>query len=597
MRLAPTIVLSPEERVVLTRWAENARPTDARAVRARIVLAAAGGMENVEVARVVRVHRLTVARWRRRFLVSRLRGVGQGTAASPRPAKISEETVRAIVRRTVSAAPIATAPWTTRALGRQYGVSHTSVRRIWEAYRVRPVGHRPWPIRPDPDSALVPCEVVGVFLNPPDYALATLLRRADPLGSDLIACALPPTVTSHRADPVSLASHPLHPVLSDLPDAGHDPSAARRRSKELLGFLSGVHQQLGPLADVRIVATEPGRSGDAGVDRWRVRHPNFRIDFVPDMGIWRRRAFLDIELVGRARGPLGRPAAKLASGRSLAQSLESYSSSAVPFEWVATRREVQRGKAAPLLRYELASSGHPSLAIDPSTVASGYSDAPAAETARAMARAVLQRCLRVRRGERVLIQSWTGTQGYANGFVIECRRLGALPLLLHEDEATYWASAMECRPEHLSRLGEHCRAALERSDVLVSFFGPSDRARYHALLPKVRSRLGEYQDALFRAAARAGGRAVQMAIGRASPASARFYGVDLAAWRSELVEGALVEPRELRRRAHRLLGPLAHGRSIEITHPNGTDLRLRLKQRLPQVSDGEVPASQLPGEW
>ncbi|MCI4346218.1 MAG: hypothetical protein L3K07_05640 [Thermoplasmata archaeon] len=214
-----------------------------------------------------------------------------------------------------------------------------------------------------------------------------------------------------------------------------------------------------------------------------------------------------------------------------------------------------------------------------------------------MARSVLRGCLRVRRGDRVCIDSWTATLPEANAFVLESLALGARPLLLYQDEPTYWAATTDTPPEHLGHLGEHARAAIERTDVLVSFYGPSDRERFHALPTPVLSRVREYNEALYRAAARSGARAVQLALGRASPASARMYGVDFPTWRRELVEGCLVDPLELRRRGRRIATRLASGRSLRVTHPNGTNLTLRLRHRTPFVSDGIVEPPRERGNW
>ncbi|MCI4349952.1 MAG: aminopeptidase [Thermoplasmata archaeon] len=210
---------------------------------------------------------------------------------------------------------------------------------------------------------------------------------------------------------------------------------------------------------------------------------------------------------------------------------------------------------------------------------------------------VLRKSLRVHAGEHVTIESWTETLPAANAFVLESLLLGARPLLLYQDEPTYWAAAAEVRPEFLARLGEHRRAAMERTDVLVSFFGPSDRERVHAMPRPTMLKLGEYRDALYRAAARSGARAVQMAVGRASAASARMYGVELDRWKHELNAATLVDPAKLHAVGIALRRRLERGRELRITHPNGTDLRLYLKHRRPSLVDGIVPPASPKGDW
>ena len=67
MRVAPTITLSDDDRRTLKSWSRG-RSTPARLVqRARIVLMAADGSENIDIARELGTDRQTVGRWRTRF--------------------------------------------------------------------------------------------------------------------------------------------------------------------------------------------------------------------------------------------------------------------------------------------------------------------------------------------------------------------------------------------------------------------------------------------------------------------------------------------------------------------------------------------------
>ena len=69
---AAEVVLSDEERTQLEAWARRPTSAQALATRSRIVLAAAQGGSNVELAARLGLTRGTVAKWRTRFATERL---------------------------------------------------------------------------------------------------------------------------------------------------------------------------------------------------------------------------------------------------------------------------------------------------------------------------------------------------------------------------------------------------------------------------------------------------------------------------------------------------------------------------------------------
>ena len=61
------IVLSEDERAKLQEWARRPKTAQRLALRARIVLSCAEGMENRRVAQQLRITDQTVCKWRERF--------------------------------------------------------------------------------------------------------------------------------------------------------------------------------------------------------------------------------------------------------------------------------------------------------------------------------------------------------------------------------------------------------------------------------------------------------------------------------------------------------------------------------------------------
>jgi transposase len=92
MSLAPALVLREGDRQRLADLARLPSVPSGLAKRARIVLLAADGMANAQIARTVGVSRPTVIGWRDRYQRGGIRGLGD-EARSGRPAEISEADV------------------------------------------------------------------------------------------------------------------------------------------------------------------------------------------------------------------------------------------------------------------------------------------------------------------------------------------------------------------------------------------------------------------------------------------------------------------------------------------------------------------------
>jgi leucyl aminopeptidase (aminopeptidase T) len=214
-------------------------------------------------------------------------------------------------------------------------------------------------------------------------------------------------------------------------------------------------------------------------------------------------------------------------------------------------------------------------------------------TMRELARNILRHTLRMKRGENLLVETWSATLPWAESLVLEARVLGVRPMLLVEDEETFWKSAAEAPAANVGQVGSHDWAALKASDAFMYFFGPSDSAREEALPKSVLGRIEANDHEWFRLVEKGGIRSARWDLGRTSEISARRYGVDLANWRSELVEGAILDPRSLQKDGARLGELLRRGKEVKITHPNGTDLTLRLAGRRPKVDDGVVDDADL----
>jgi leucyl aminopeptidase (aminopeptidase T) len=211
-----------------------------------------------------------------------------------------------------------------------------------------------------------------------------------------------------------------------------------------------------------------------------------------------------------------------------------------------------------------------------------------------MAKTVLGTTLGLKRGQTVLIEAWTSSLPYAEVFQAEARKMGLKPLVLYDSEEAYWQAVEAGEGKTIGQPPQAEWDALKAADGYVYFWGPSDRSRFEALPDKVQEQLTAYNGRWYELTAKAKLPAVRMTLALATPSEATSLGADLGAWRSELVEGGVADPRKMKALGQRLSTKLRQGGTLRITHPNGTDLTLRIpKGRRVTVDDGIIDTADL----
>ena len=131
MKTARKITLAEEERRTLNVWLRLHASTRL-ALRAKLVLLAADGKSNQEIAGQLRASPKTVSLWRRRFLEGRLAGIEKEAPRNKRRSKVYETMVRLILHK-MKERPANATHWTTRSLAKELGISPSLVQRVWKA--------------------------------------------------------------------------------------------------------------------------------------------------------------------------------------------------------------------------------------------------------------------------------------------------------------------------------------------------------------------------------------------------------------------------------------------------------------------------------
>jgi len=210
-----------------------------------------------------------------------------------------------------------------------------------------------------------------------------------------------------------------------------------------------------------------------------------------------------------------------------------------------------------------------------------------------LAQQVLTRSLRLRRGQNVIIETWTHSLDLAEEFVVQARRMGVRPMVLYEGERAFFDSQRLASVADGSAISAPELAAVAATDAYVFLSGPSDPKRWAELSLARKAALDRWVGTWHQVLQSRGARACYAYFASATEAAARAYEVDLGSWRREVREASTVDPAVFRRSARRFAGRLRSGRRVTITHPNGTRIDLGLSGRIPYIDDGSVDADDI----
>lgn len=284
------LVLDDESREVLERWVRRSTVSAGLARRARIVLEAATGATNVDVAQRAGVTANTVSKWRHRFIDQGLVGLSD-EYRSGRPRTISDDQVEAVIVKTLNDDPPDEAThWSTRSMADAAGMSQSAVSRIWRAFGVQPHRQSTFKLSTDPHFVDKVHDVVGLYLNPPERAVVICIDEKTGIQAlDRTQLALPmlpgsPATASH--DYVRHGTVDLFAALNIGTGEVITRTDQRHRAIEFRKFLDLVADQIPKGLDVHVVLDNASTHKTPAIKKWLQRHPNWEFHFTPTSSSW-----------------------------------------------------------------------------------------------------------------------------------------------------------------------------------------------------------------------------------------------------------------------------------------------------------------------
>lgn len=162
MRVAPPVVLNSEQRKTLEQWARSRSLPVRQVQRAQIILLAADGKQDLEIAAAVNASNQKAARWRKRFLQKGFPGLEKDASRPGRTPTITAGKIEDVVRKTTQAKPDNATHWSTRTMAEASGISEKSVWRIWHKHGLKPHLVRTFKVSTDPQFAEKLESIVGL---------------------------------------------------------------------------------------------------------------------------------------------------------------------------------------------------------------------------------------------------------------------------------------------------------------------------------------------------------------------------------------------------------------------------------------------------
>ena len=334
---AAALKLTDEERGELARLVANGRTPQKLARRARVILLAADGVANRQIAARAGVSRPTVIALRQRFADRGLRGIVKDGTRAPGRAPVDPAIVKKVVDATRESPPPNATQWTTRSMAQWAGLSNAAVHRIWQRHGLQPHRVATFTVSNDPQLAEKVRDIVGLYLNPPDKALVLSVDEKTSIQAlDRTQPGLPMKkgrCQTRTSDYKRHGTTTLFAALNVLDGTVIGQCVTRHTAKEFIAFLRKIDRGTPSDLDLHVIVDNDSAHKTDAVKRWLRRHRRFHLHFTPTSGSWLNlvESWFAILSKHRLRRGIFRSVAELVA--AIDDYLVRYNATPTQFEW------------------------------------------------------------------------------------------------------------------------------------------------------------------------------------------------------------------------------------------------------------------------
>lgn len=333
------IHLTPTEQNHLQALATSRSLPHGLVMRARLILMAADGLLNKDIAERLSLTPATVCKWRRRFLAQRLQGLHDELRPGC-PRTIEDEQVATLIHRTLQTTPPHGTHWSCRTIADESGISKSTVHRIWQTFGLQPHRQRHFKLSTDPFFIEKVRDIVGLYLNPPDKALVLCVDEKSQIQAlDRTQPLLPMGlgyVEGVTHDYIRHGTTTLFAALDIAAGTVLSQCKRRHRHQEFLQFLRHIDANVPPELEIHLIVDNYGTHKHPRVRTWLGARPRYHIHYTPTYASWLNQVEIWFNRVTQQAIRRG----TFRSVKDLVEKIDlfvqKYNATARPFMWTAT---------------------------------------------------------------------------------------------------------------------------------------------------------------------------------------------------------------------------------------------------------------------
>ena len=212
-----------------------------------------------------------------------------------------------------------------------------------------------------------------------------------------------------------------------------------------------------------------------------------------------------------------------------------------------------------------------------------------------VARKVLSETLRLKKGETLTIECWNNGLPFARRLVVEARRMGAIPVVVFEDESAYVEGVKVTPKDVLGSMGKQEYGLLAGSDAYVFIPGPPIGAYSPRLSREEVTDSTKYNRSWYEAAEKAKLRGARLPFGYVGKDYARLIGKRPEEVARHQLRAALADFSSISASGRAVGQALEDGAKATLLTP-GARLEFELKGDL-EVEDGVVDEGDVAGGY